>query len=115
MPGPITKCCSGCSVASTTRSTSQRRRISGQRYFPETGHNLGGIFRAYWEQYGGLFIYGLPLTEEFAEKSSIDGKTYIVQYFERARFEFHPENTGKSQVLLGLLGRQLLKDRGWIK
>ncbi len=90
-------------------------QIGGQRYFPETGHNLGGTFRAYWEQYGGLFIYGVPLTEEFAEKSSIDGKTYMVQYFERARFEFHPENTGKSQVLLGLLGRQILKDRGWIK
>ncbi len=89
--------------------------IANQRYFAETGHNLGGVFREYWEQYGGLFIYGLPLTEEFSEKSRIDGKPYTVQYFERARFEFHPENSGKSQVLLGLLGRQLLQDRGWLK
>lgn len=89
--------------------------ITGQRYFTETGHNLGGIFRDYWEQYGGLFIYGLPLTEEFAEKSPTNGKVYTVQYFERARFEYHPENSGKSQVLLGLLGRQFLIDRGWIK
>ncbi|CAA9587461.1 MAG: hypothetical protein AVDCRST_MAG18-4144 [uncultured Thermomicrobiales bacterium] len=91
------------------------QQLDGQRYFAETGHNLGGTFRAYWEQYGGLFIYGLPLTEEFTEKSRIDGKPYTVQYFERARFEFHPENTGKSQVLLGLLGRQILQDRGWLK
>ena len=43
-----------------------------------------------------------------------DGKDYTVQYFERARFEFHSENSGKSQVLLGHLGRQMLQDRGWI-
>ncbi len=89
--------------------------IQGQRFFPETGHNLGGLFREYWEQYGGLFIYGLPLTEEFTETSKIDNKPYKVQYFERARFEFHPENTGKSQVLLGHLGRQVLQERGWLK
>ena len=89
--------------------------LKGQRYFPETGHNLGWAFRSYWEQYGGLFIYGVPLTEEFQEKSRIDGKAYAVQYFERARFEYHPENIGKSQVLLGLLGRQTLQDRGWME
>ena len=89
--------------------------IQGQRFFPESGHNLGGLFREYWEQYGGLFIYGVPLTEEFTETSKIDNKPYNVQYFERARFEHHPENTGKSQVLLGHLGRQLLQDRGWIE
>ena len=89
--------------------------IQGQRYFAETGHNLGGLFREYWEQYGGLFIYGLPLTEEFTETSKIDNKPYKVQYFERARFEHHPENSGKSQVLLGHLGRQMLQDRGWLK
>ena len=91
------------------------RPLDGQRFFAETGHNLGGSFRAYWEAYGGLFIYGLPLTEEFKERSKTDGKEYTVQYFERARFEYHPENTGKSQILLGLLGRQLLVDRGWLK
>jgi hypothetical protein len=83
-------------------------------YFKETGHNLGGGFQAYWEQYGGLFVYGYPLTEEIAEISRVDNKAYTVQYFERARFEYHPENTGKSRVLLGLLGRQMLQDRGWL-
>ncbi|MFN8517524.1 MAG: N-acetylmuramoyl-L-alanine amidase [Chloroflexia bacterium] len=89
--------------------------LAGQRFFPESGHNLGGLFREYWEQYGGLFIYGVPMSEEFTEISKIDNKPYKVQYFERARFEYHPENTGKSQVLLGHLGRQLLQDRGWMK
>jgi hypothetical protein len=39
-----------------------------------------------------------------------------VQYFERARFEYHPEYAGTDhEVLLGLLGSQLLRERGWIK
>ncbi|HEX5501266.1 MAG TPA: SH3 domain-containing protein [Thermomicrobiales bacterium] len=80
----------------------------GARFFPETGHNLGGRFRAYWEAHGGLSVYGLPLTEEIQEVSPTDGQTYTVQYFERARFEEHPENPAPYDVLLGQLGRQLL-------
>ncbi len=78
------------------------------QHFPETGHNLGGPFRAYWEANGGLAAYGLPLTEELREVSPTDGKEYTVQYFERARFEHHPENPAPYDVLLGHLGRQLL-------
>jgi hypothetical protein len=64
-------------------------------FFPETGHSLGGAFRAYWEKNGGLAQFGLPLTEEITE----NGRT--VQWFERARFELNPQN----QVELGQLGR----------
>jgi hypothetical protein len=53
-------------------------------------------------------IVGLPISDQFEEKST-DGKTYWVQYFERARFEFHPEYTPPHDVLLGLLGRQLYR------
>ncbi len=87
---------------------------AGTIYHPETGHNLGGFFRTYWETYGGLFVYGYPITEEFKERSLMNGQESTVQYFERARFEWHPENTGKSRVLLGHLGRQMLQDRGWL-
>ena len=35
-----------------------------------------------------------------------------MQYFERARFEFHPENSGtEHEVLLGRLGDTLLDTR----
>ncbi|HEX2915420.1 MAG TPA: S8 family serine peptidase [Chloroflexia bacterium] len=87
--------------------------IGGQRFFSETGHNLGGSFRAYWETHGGLPIFGLPISEEFQEVSQTDGKTYIVQYFERNRFEFHPENNDANKVLLGLLGSELTRDRNF--
>ncbi len=78
------------------------------RYFAETGHNLRNSFKTYWEQHGGLALYGYPISEEFEERSPTDGKTYIVQYFERNRFEWHPENKGTPyEVLLGLLGVQI--------
>jgi hypothetical protein len=35
----------------------------------------------------------------------LDGKIYTVQYFERAMFEWHPENVGTPyEVLLSRLG-----------
>ncbi len=74
-------------------------------YFDATGHSLGGTFLTYWNQYGGLPVFGYPLSEQFQEVSTTDGKPYTVQYFERARFELHPEYAGTpNEVLLGLLG-----------
>ncbi len=84
-------------------------------YYPETGHTLRGAFKNYWEKNGGLFIFGYPISEEFQELNPSSGKVYTVQYFERNRFEFHPENTGtKYEVLMGLLGNQVMADKGWL-
>ncbi|HET9495733.1 MAG TPA: glycosyl hydrolase family 18 protein [Chloroflexia bacterium] len=80
-------------------------------YFPETGHTLSGSFLKYWKANGGLPVFGFPLTEEHKEVSPTDGKTYTVQYFERNRFEYHPENAQPNDVLLGLLGVQSVADR----
>ncbi len=74
--------------------------------FVQTGHSLCRRMEAYWRQYGGLAQFGYPISEPLAESSPTDGKTYRVQYFERARFELHPENTPPYDVLLGLVGRQ---------
>jgi lipoprotein-anchoring transpeptidase ErfK/SrfK len=81
-------------------------------YLKETGHTLKGEFLNYWQEHGGLAQFGFPLSEEFQEKSPTDGKTYTVQYFERNRFEYHPENQAPYNVLLGLLGRQFAQERG---
>lgn len=68
-------------------------------WFPETGHTLQNSFKDYWDRFGGLQVFGYPISQELAE----DGRT--VQYFERARFEWHPENSGTVyEVLLGHLG-----------
>ena len=73
--------------------------------FKETGMTLGGPFRTYWEQHGGVAQQGYPISNEFQETSPLDGKTYTVQYFERAVFELHPENDPANQVLLSQLGK----------
>ncbi|HKP51130.1 MAG TPA: hypothetical protein VJ183_00615 [Chloroflexia bacterium] len=73
--------------------------------FPETGKTLRGIFLEYWKSHGGLMQQGYPLTNLVSEKSDLDGKTYTVQYFERAVFELHPENKPPFDVLLSQLGR----------
>jgi hypothetical protein len=83
-------------------------------YFPETGHSLGGRFLTYWQQTGGLAVYGYPLSEEVQEASPRDGQVYTVQYFERNRIEYHPENTGTPfEMQLGLLGGDLLLRGLW--
>ncbi len=78
------------------------------RYFPETRHSLAYGFRLYWEQRGGVDVFGLPISEEFQERNPADNKLYDVQYFERAKFERHPEfaNT-PNEIQLGFLGKQL--------
>src|SRR4051794_4135992 len=82
-------------------------------WFPETQHNLSGKFLDYWRTHGGLPIYGFPISEAFTEKSKSDGKQYLVQYFERNRFELHPEAGGTPyEVQLGLLGSEMLDAQG---
>lgn len=72
--------------------------------FPETGKTVRGRFLQYWQEHGGLAQQGYPISDEMQEKSDLDGKTYTVQYFERAVFELHPENQPPYDVLLSLLG-----------
>lgn len=78
---------------------------NASRFFPETKHTVGGIFLQYWNTRGGLAQQGFPISDEFSEVSPLDGKTYKVQYFERAVFEYHPEQQPPYQVLLSQLGK----------
>ena len=78
-------------------------------FYAQTGHTLCNGFRGYWADNGGLAIFGYPITQELQEKNPDDGKTYTVQYFERARFEYHPENPAGYTVELGRLGAAAAK------
>lgn len=92
------------------------RTESGRAYFPQTQQYLVYGFKEYWENNGGLSLFGYPISGEFQEVSPVDGKTYTVQYFERARFEWHPEHQGTPfEVQLGLLGNQVLSAPGWYR
>jgi hypothetical protein len=89
----------------TTGAPNQHASTDNARFFPETNHYVGGKFRAYWESHGGLAQQGYPISDEFSERSPLDGKVYTVQYFQRAVFELHPENAGTPyEVLLSQLG-----------
>ncbi|HEX5504058.1 MAG TPA: kelch repeat-containing protein [Thermomicrobiales bacterium] len=83
--------------------------LPGATYFPQTGHNVRGKILVYWQANGGLAQFGYPLSEEIQEQLE-DGKTYTVQYFERARFELHPENPPPYDVELGQFGRRILAE-----
>jgi TolB protein len=75
------------------------------RTFKETGKLVCGKFLSYWLTHGGLPQQGYPISNTFTEVSDLDGKPYTVQYFERAVFEWHPENIGSPyEVLLSQLG-----------
>lgn len=76
------------------------------RYFEQTGHFITSRFLEFWDNNGGLPVFGFPLTDETNE----DGRS--TQYFERQRFELHPENERPFDVLLGHLGRQAAEERG---
>lgn len=79
---------------------------AGERCFLETGYCVRGRFLAYWEQNGGLPVFGFPISAERSE----GGLT--VQWFERERFELHPENAPPYDVLLGRLGDEALGRQG---
>ncbi len=78
---------------------------AGKQYFPQTGHAVGWPFLQFYRDHGGLDAFGYPRTEAFKQ----DGMT--VQYFQRARFEYHPELAAGEQVQLTLLGDALTKDQ----
>jgi hypothetical protein len=82
---------------------------AGCQAFTQTGHKVCGRFLQYWNEHGGLAQQGYPLSEEFTETSALNGKPYSVQYFERAVFEYHPENKPPYDVLLSQLGTYLGK------
>ena len=79
-------------------------------YFVQTQHALQGAIKSYFERNGGVTVFGYPISEETIEPNPTDGLVYTVQYFERARFELHPEITDSPNgIQLGQLGRQILQ------
>ena len=86
-----------------------------RRCFPDVPgitHCIAGRFRQYWEQHGGLAVFGYPITAATNEVNRDTGQTYLTQWFERTRFELHPENQPPYDVLLGRLGDDRLRQHG---
>ncbi|MBM7842281.1 ELWxxDGT repeat protein [Herpetosiphon giganteus] len=93
----------------------------GCLWFETTGHNVcnqanGLGFMAYWQNHGlndpqldnfgrSLQLFGYPLTEVQTETNA-NGDSVLTQHFERARFEWHPNQPDQFKVLLGLVGKE---------
>ncbi len=94
----------------TTAARPKLQQAEPCRYFPETGFQVCGRFLEYWNNNGGLAQQGLPISRVFEEQNAAppagDGKLHSVQYFQRSRFESHPDNNAPFDVLLGLLGTE---------
>ncbi len=95
-------------LAAPTPRTVQAQ--TSERCFSETGHCISGRIRQFWEQNGGLEVFGLPITP--LQTREIEGQPRQVQWFERNRLELHPENAPPHDVLLGRLGADLLEQQG---
>lgn len=74
-------------------------------YFVETGHNVLYPFDTFFTERGGTERFGFPITEAFTDRQS----GYLVQYFQKARLEYHPANPDPYKIQLGLLGDELGK------
>ena len=73
-------------------------------YFTSTGHTLAEPFLSYWKANGGLALFGYPISEP--RRVTDNGKTRLIQYFERCRMDYFPELEGTPYYIqLGLLGR----------
>ncbi|WP_026370487.1 hypothetical protein [Kallotenue papyrolyticum] len=98
---------------------------SAPHYFPATGQAITHApFWQYWRSHGlelgdpgvsereALALFGYPLTPAQTERNP-DGDLVLTQWFERARFEWHPNNPTPYRVLLGRLGAELLVAQGF--
>lgn len=82
----------------------------GERCFSATGYCMTGAIRRFWEENGGLAVFGYPLTPLQAE--TVEGQTLQVQWFERNRLELRPERPWPATVQLGRLGADHLARQG---
>src|SRR5690242_10082773 len=75
------------------------------QYYPETNHTVRAPFVDYFMRGGGPAQYGFPLTDDYVDP--ITGM--LIQYFEKARLEWHPGNPDPYKVELGLLADEMGK------
>ena len=101
-------------------AASASAQATDNQCFDATHQCVSGRFLQYWRAHGldmgdtgisfreSLALFGYPISPEFTQRLE-DGKARTVQYFERARFEYHEEHQGTAyEVLLGQFGRQIL-------
>ena len=96
-------------LAMVLAPASSNAQDESTRYFPETGHYVNGIFLEKFESVADpVQMFGFPITEEIIALDSSPVAGMRVQYFQRARFEYHPTELVGNQVQIAKLGSELL-------
>ena len=103
-------------TAGTTFPKSAPPVGSTSTYFAATGQSLSGRFLTYWQAHHGDVLLGAPISGVVYEGNGDgSGRRYQLQWFERGRLEYHPENAHTPyEMQLGLLGTQTLQVWGWL-
>lgn len=70
------------------------------QYFPDTRHQVCYAFLDYFKAHGGIAQFGYPISEIQIQEGR------IVQWFQRACFEWHPELPSGNRVTLSELGQR---------
>jgi len=90
-----------CLLAAGSGNSVQAQGSQTWQYFPDTGHNISGEFWNYYQSVpNASLVFGSPITEQFTDPRT--GR--LIQYFQRALFEFFPENQSDQRVVLAALG-----------
>ncbi|NLE44353.1 MAG: hypothetical protein GX620_06495 [Chloroflexi bacterium] len=96
--------CAVCALLFATVSATNAQAPDGDcTLFAETGHLVCDDFKEFFFTRGGTEVFGFPRTTYYQDPKS--GRW--VQYFQRARMEWHPENPPPYRVQLGLLADEL--------
>ena len=85
--------CSACNAVSFTSEE--------VRCYVASGHTIRGEFLRTYDALGGQLSLGYPITEPLIQEGR------VVQYFEYARLEDHPDNPDGPVVKLSMLGERL--------
>jgi hypothetical protein len=79
---------------------------------PAAAQTIDGRFGEYWQEHGGLPIFGHAISGQTFEANRDTGRRHLTQWFERNRFELHEANGRPYDVLLGRLGVDRLQQLG---
>ncbi len=98
------------SLVGMTTPQQTHAQATNERCFAETGFCISGRIRDYWQQNGGLAVFGFPITPQ--QEEMVEGTARQVQWFERNRLELHPENEPPYDVLVGRIGEEYFDQKG---
>lgn len=80
-------------------------QTGGGLHFRETDHWVYGAFLTFYlKAENPELVFGPPMTEEFISRPPNASAGLLVQYFNKVRFEFHPEFPEGQRVVITKLG-----------